>query len=125
MSVASSSSSSSENLSPRLSASKLLPQASPGTYKKLDCLRMTSSAFMIAVFVTLAVTTVLIGLSQARYISALTPLFAFSAIVPLFVVTIALDYHLHSVARKNGIDPVEYFRVRQPPPKKPKAEKKP
>lgn len=126
VSSTSSSSSSSEDLSVRPNPPPLT-SAQRTVYKKLDRLRMASSALMIAALVMVAVTAVLIGLTQARYIPPVLPLYAFCATVPFLAASIIVDCCLRSIARENHIDPVDYFRVRQPPPirpKKPKTEKK-
>lgn len=94
--------------------------------QKLDYLRYGSSAFMIAAVVALVVGGILIGLSQASYVSPESPLYAFGATIPIILTTIALDCCLRSLARKNNIDPEDYFRIYQPKdpkPKDPKAKK--
>lgn len=94
--------------------------------EKLECLRKSSSAFMIATVVSLAVCAILIGLSQANYLIPESPLYALCASVPLIMITIAIDCCLRSYARKNNIDPEDYFRAYQrpdPKPKDPKAKK--
>ena len=70
---------------------------------------------MIAAVVALVVGGIMIGLSQASYLPPESPLYAFGAFVPLTLITIAIDCALRSLARKNNIDPKDYFRIYQRP----------
>lgn len=122
-SVSSSSTSSSDYLAdppPRIKRIK------PELLQKLNYLRLSSSAFMIAAVVAVVVGGILIGLSQASYVPPESPLYAFGATVPLILITVALDRTLRCLAYKNNIDPADYFRIYQPKdpkPKDPKAKK--
>ncbi len=100
--------------------------AKKAVIEKLEYLRKTSSAFMIAALVAVVAGGIMIGLAQANYVPIECPFYAFGACVPLILTTIALDCCLRSFARKNNIDPDDYFRTHQRPdskPKDPKAKK--
>jgi hypothetical protein len=116
------SSSSSEAALPPLPMSSLTAVESR-IYRKLDCMRLTSSAFMIAVLVGIVVVGVLIGLAQARYLLPTASLYAMGGCVVPFVISLIIDCRLRAYAEANNVDPRIYFERRQPSLKQSKGGK--
>lgn len=114
-SVSLSSSSSTEYLDP---PKKRVHINAPGhVIEKMERLRKSSSAFVIAAAVAIVVGAVLIGLSQARYLPPETPLYGFGACVPLLLIAIGIDCYFRSIAKKHNIDLPNYYKIYQRPTK--------
>ena len=87
--------------------------------KKLECMRKTSSVFMLACVVGIVAIVVLVALSQARYLPVAAPLYGIGAAVVPFLISWIIDRVLRCYAEKHHIDVRAYFESRQRPPDPP------
>lgn len=85
--------------------------------KHLDRMDWAMYLFAITTLVAFVLTIVLIGLSQANYVSALAPLSSFSGSIGMIIVMAVLHNCQDCVAKRHKIDLCEYYKSRQPMPK--------